>query len=112
MSVIHSIAALAVIAFGLYSVAQPRASAGLAHLNAEDATGIAETRITFGALPIGLGLAPLLLNQAVVYQVVGIVWLCAGIMRVIAALIDRPQLTSVYIISGVFEWVMALIFLL
>jgi uncharacterized membrane protein HdeD (DUF308 family) len=110
--ILNILAALALILFGVYAIVQPGRSAALAHLTPDDANGRAEIRIAFGALSVGMGLAPLVINQPAAYQALGLVWLVVGAARILAALVDRPKLDRMYIVSGLFEWLVGLIFLL
>jgi hypothetical protein len=110
--VLNTLACLALIAFGVYAIAKPRASAQLAGLGAVSPKGIAEIRITFGMLSLALGAAPLFLDQQAAYQTTGIVFLAALVMRVVAAVLDRPRLDRGYVISGVFELVVGSILFL
>jgi hypothetical protein len=105
-------ACFVLILFGVYSVWQPRPSAQLAHLTPDNANGLAEIRVVFGGLSVMMGAAPLLLNQVVAYQTVGLVFLGVFVTRLLATVLDRPQLTRAYLISGAFELLVALILLL
>ncbi|MEO8611242.1 MAG: hypothetical protein ABI690_25320 [Chloroflexota bacterium] len=110
--VLNTLACLALIAFGAYAIGKPRAAAQFAGLGVVSPKGIAEIRIAFGMLSLALGAGPLLLNQQAAYQTAGIVFLGALVMRVIAAVIDRPRLDRGYIISGLFELIVGLILFL
>lgn len=110
--VLDTLACLALIVFGVYAIAQPRATAQLAGLGIGSNKGLAEIRITFGMLSLALGAAPLLLNQQAAYQTAGIVFLGAFVMRVVAAILDRPRLDRGYLVSGVFELAVGLILFL
>lgn len=105
-------ACIVLILFGVYSVWQPRPAAKFAHLTPDNANGMAEIRVAFGGLSVMLGLAPLLLNQTVAYQTVGIIFLGVFITRLLATVLGRPQLTQAFLISGAFEVVVGLILLL
>ncbi|MBZ0289716.1 MAG: hypothetical protein K8I30_18985 [Anaerolineae bacterium] len=106
--VLNTLACLALMAFGAYAMAQPRAAAQLAGLGAVNPKGVAEIRITFGMLSLALGAVPLLLNQQAAYQTVGLVFLAALLMRIAAAGLDRLRLDRGYLISGLFELVVGL----
>jgi hypothetical protein len=109
---LNTLACLAIIVFGVYAIGKPRAAAQLAGLGPVSSKGVAEIRITFGMLSLALGAAPLLLNQGAAYQTVGITFLGAFVMRVIAIVLDRPALDRGYIISGIFELIVGLILVL
>jgi hypothetical protein len=110
--VLNTLACLALIAFGVYAIAQPRKSAALADLSVLSPKGMAEVRITFGMLSLALGAAPLVINQQAAYQTVGIVFLGAFLMRIAAAFVDRVRLDRGYLISGAFEIIVGLILFL
>ena len=108
---LNVVACAALILFGLYALLRPFSVAGMAHLKPDDATGTAEIRINFGTLSLMMGIAPLLLNDPVAYQVVGIVFLGAFVTRLITIFVDHPQIERLFVITGVFELVVGLILL-
>lgn len=110
--ILNILACLAVIAFGIYAVLKPREAAQMAHMTLNDSTATAETRITFGGLSIAAGAAPLILNQSVAFQTIGLLWLIAFATRLVATALDRPTLARTYVISGAFEIIVGLILLL
>ncbi len=113
MEMILNIAAcIALILFGLYAFAQPKAAAAIGHLTPNDGNGLLEIRVNFGALSLALGVVPLLLNQAVVYQTVGAVFLLVLISRLVSVALDRPALTGSFISTAAFELVVGLILIL
>ncbi len=109
---LNVVACVALILFGIYALLRPFNAAVLAHLKADDATGTAEIRINFGALSLMMGVAPLVLNNPVAYQVVGIVFFGAFVTRLIATVVDHPQIERLYIITGIFELVVGLTLLI
>lgn len=111
-AVLNMLAALALIAFGLYSLLQPRASAKFAHLTADTSKGVAEIRVAFGALSLAMGAIPLVINQPLVWQAFGIVWLVAVAVRVLAFTLDRPKLDRGFLLTGAFELIVGLIMVL
>jgi len=105
-------ACIAIILFGLYSLVRPYDAAGMAHLKPEDANGVAEVRINFGGLFLAMGAAPLLLNDPVAYQVVGITFIGAFITRLATLFTNHPQVDRLFVVSAVFELAVGLILLL
>lgn len=110
--ILNIAACIVLILFGVYSIWQPRPSAAMAHLTADNANGVAEVRIVFGGMSVMMGLAPLLLNQTAAYQTAGLIFLGVFVTRLLATLLDRPQLTQTFLISGAFEVVVGLILVL
>ncbi len=104
-------ACIALILFGVYALLRPYSAAAIAHLKPDDATGTAEIRISFGALSVMMGVAPLLLNDPVAYQLVGIVFLGAFVTRLITVAVDHVQVERPFIITGLFELAIGLILL-
>ena len=66
------VAALATMGVGIFSLIQPRQVLGFTGLQAPGARGISEIRAILGGLFVALGLAPLLLNDPIAYQMLGI----------------------------------------
>lgn len=106
---LNVVACIALILFGLYAILRPTDAAGIAHLKSDDSNGTAEIRISFGALSLFMGIAPIVLNQPAAYQVVGIVFLGVFVMRLITTAIDHPQTDRMFMISGLFELIVGLI---
>jgi len=106
------VACIAISLFGVYALFRPYEAAAMAHLKTDDSNGTAEVRISFGGLFIMMGIAPLMLNDAAAYQVVGLVFLGAFITRLITLVVDHPQIERLFIISGLFELVVGLVLLL
>jgi hypothetical protein len=105
---LNGAACVAVILFGVYALLRPYGAAAIAHLKADDANGTAEIRISFGGLFLVMGIAPLVLNDPAVYQVVGLAFLGAFVTRLITIVIDHPQIDRLFIISGIFELLVGL----
>lgn len=103
------VACLALIAFGVYAILRPVEAAAIAHLKPDDAISTAEIRISFGGLSGLMGVAPLILGEPVAYQVVGIVFLGAFILRLITMVVDHPEPERMFVISGIFELVVGLV---
>jgi hypothetical protein len=106
---LNGVACIALILFGLYALLRPYGAAAIAHLKADDATGTAEIRISFGGLSLMMGIAPLVLNDPVAYQVVGIIFLGAFVIRLITIVVDHPQIERPFIVTGLFELIIGLI---
>lgn len=105
------VACIAIILFGVYALFRPYEVSAIAHLKADDANGTAEVRINFGGLFIAMGIAPLILNDAAAYQVVGLAFLGALVTRLITLGVDHPQTERMFVVSGLFELVVGLVLL-
>jgi hypothetical protein len=111
LTILKIVAALATIAIGLLSAVRPWSVTGFTGLEAAGSRGTTEIRSILGGVFIGLGLAPLLLNTPVAYQVVGIVYLVTAGVRAISTAIDRtPQRSN--LISLVSEFALGIILIL
>lgn len=91
----HVIGTLVLLVSGIAALALPNVLADLLSLRAES-RGKAELRVNFGAFWIGLGAAALYLNQAAIYQTLGIGWAVIVVVRLIAYFVDRPQPMRLY----------------
>jgi hypothetical protein len=109
---LNIVACIALILFGLYALVRPYEAGQIAHIKPEDANGTAEIRINFGGLSLMMGIAPLVLNDAAAFQVVGIVFLGVFVTRLATQLVDHPQINSVFFLSGLFELLVGLILVL
>ncbi len=109
---LNVVACIALILFGLYALIRPYDAAQIAHLKPDDVTGRAEVRISFGGLSLMMGAAPLLLNDPVAYQVVGIVFVGAFVTRLLTLALDHPQTDTAFRVSGLFELLVGLVLLL
>ncbi|MBA3870091.1 MAG: DUF4345 family protein [Anaerolineae bacterium] len=105
------VACIAIILFGIYALLRPYEVAAMAHLKADDSNGTAEVRISFGGLFVMMGIAPLVLNDPVAYQVVGLAFIGAFVTRLITLVVDHPQTDRLFVISGLFEVVVGLVLL-
>ncbi|NIN67516.1 MAG: DUF4345 domain-containing protein, partial [Anaerolineae bacterium] len=56
--------------------------------------GITEIRAVLGALFVALGLAPLILNAAAAYQVLGIAYLGVALARAVSMVVDDSVVRS------------------
>ncbi len=88
------IALLGTIAAGLVSLVRPRAVVGFTGLTPQGGRGITEIRAVLGALFVALGLAPLILNAAAAYQVLGIAYLGVALARAVSMVVDDSVVRS------------------
>jgi uncharacterized membrane protein HdeD (DUF308 family) len=80
-------------------------------LRAEGGRGITEIRAVLGGFFVALGVAPLILNAAAAYDMLGIAYLVVGLVRTISMFVDKSVERS-NIISIVVEIIFGLVLVL
>jgi hypothetical protein len=105
-------AAIATIVTGLISLLRPRSVTSFTGLHPTGPRGISEIRAILGGLFIALGLAPLLLNDPVAYQMLGIANVGIAIARAISMFVLDNAVTPSNSTSLVFEMAFGVILLL
>ena len=108
MDTLHVIAAIGTIITGLVSLIRPRSVQNFTGLRAEGGRGITEIRAVLGGFFIALGAAPLILDAAAAYQMLGIAYLVVGVVRTISMFVDKSVEQS-NIISIVVEVIFGLV---
>ena len=98
---LHTIAAIGTIITGLVSLIWPRSVQKFTGLRAEGGRGITEIRAVLGGFFIALGAAPLILEAAAAYHMLGIAYLVVGIVRTISMFVDKSVEKSNIISIGV-----------
>jgi hypothetical protein len=111
LQMLKVLGALLTILTGAVSVLFPQSVTGFTGLAAQGARGVTEIRAVLGGLFVALGAAPLLLDQPVAYQMLGIAYLVIGVVRLASMIIDKSIVTS-NVISLVFELVFGVILVL
>lgn len=91
---IASSAALALSGFAI--VLDPRGAAAALHLTPEDGRGVAEARTGLGGTFATLGGWALARRTPDTYTAVGVTWLGAAVVRVVALRVDRPRTSPTY----------------
>jgi hypothetical protein len=104
--------ALATIGVGIVSLFRPRYVLGVTGLQSPGSRGISEIRAILGGLFIALGLAPLLLNDPVAYQMLGIANVGIAAARALSMFVLDNAVTPSNSTSLVFEAAFAVILLL
>jgi hypothetical protein len=94
LEILKIVAAIATIATGLISLIRPRSVQGFTGLTAPGPRGVTEIRAVLGGAFVGLGVAPLILNQPVAYQVLGVTYLTIAVARIFGIALDRSFETS------------------
>jgi len=95
--ILKVIGAVATIATGVYALIKPRAIKDFTGLDADNPRGVTEVRSIFGALFIGLGLAPFILPAPEVFQTLGIMYLAIAVVRAVSMFMDKSVVQSNWI---------------
>jgi hypothetical protein len=97
LEIFQIIAVIGTILTGLYALLAPTKIEGFTGLRPIGGRGITEIRAIFGALFIGLGIAAFVLDKAVAYPMLGIMYLSIAVVRIISMFLDRSAERSNYI---------------
>jgi hypothetical protein len=95
------------LAFGVFSFVTPKKSAASVFFTLNSSRAIAEYRIGFGGMLIGICAWIIYSQDAAAIKALGFIWLGAAFARVACWFIDKPQPGNFYIAAVVFEVVMA-----
>jgi hypothetical protein len=96
IKILQIVAAIATAIVGVVSLVVPERVKGFTGLDVSTARGLTEIRAILGGSFIGLGIAPLILNDPAAYAMLGIVYLATAVARVIGIALDRSGETSNY----------------
>lgn len=105
-------AAIATIVTGLISLLRPSSVTGFTGLHPTGPRGITEIRSILGGLFIALGLAPLLLNTPVAYQMLGIAYLGIAVVRAVSMFVLDNSVVQSNSVSLLIEIAFGLILVL
>lgn len=86
---LHIIAALGTVLTGLFAMFRPRSITGFTGVEARSSRGITEIRAVFGGFFLALGIAPLILQSATAYLMLGIAYLVVAGVRTISMFVDK-----------------------
>jgi hypothetical protein len=111
LQILKIIAAIGTIATGLISLIWPRSVTGFIGLEPTGPRGVTEIRAVLGAFFIGMGAAPLILNETAAYKTLGISYLLVAVVRTASMIIDKSVEQS-NIISVVVEIIFGVILVL
>ena len=111
LEILKIVAAIGTIATGMLSLVWPRAVFGFTGLSAPGPRGITEIRAILGGAFIGLGAAPLILNEPEAYVMLGITYLVIAAARAAGMILDKSVVRS-NVISLATEIVLGVILVL
>ena len=97
IKILQIIAVIATILTGLVSLINPLGVQGFTGLTAPGGRGITEIRSILGGLFIGLGVAVFLLGTRETYQMLGIMYLAIGVVRIVSIFLDKSSVQSNWI---------------
>ncbi len=111
-SILDYAGAVISIALGLFALLRPRPAAQFVDLEPTSPKGVAEIRISWGGLYLGMGIMAFLLRAAPAFQMLGAAWLSLAVVRTLTIFIDRPGLDQGFLLSLGLEWVVGLMLVL
>jgi hypothetical protein len=84
----------ALIGFGLgvWGILRPHQVGNLVGIEPVGGLGLSEIRATYGGLFLGMSATCLYFRTPEAYLVAGVAWCAAGVVRLAAAFIDRPDI--------------------
>ena len=92
--ILKGLFAVITVGLGVGAMIKPLAIRSFTGLDVSGPRGVTEIRAVLGGAFIGLGAAPLALNDPVAYQMLGIVYLVIGVVRLIGMIIDKSMVSS------------------
>lgn len=98
---LHTVAAIGTIVTGLVSLIWPRSVQGFTGLSAAGGRGVTEIRAVLGGFFVALGAAPLILDAAAAYRMLGIAYLVVAATRAVSMFVDKSVVKSNVISVGV-----------
>ena len=111
ITILQIIAVIGTILTGLYSLLAPTRIEGFTGIKTIGGRGITEVRTIFGGLFIGLGLAAILLDPAVSYPMLGLMYVALAAVRAVSMVVDKSVERS-NIISLIVEIIFGVILVL
>jgi Domain of unknown function (DUF4345) len=107
INVLHWFGVAITLAFGIFSFIAPLKSAASVFFTLNSSRAIAEYRIGFGGMLVGICAWILYSQEPASIKALGFIWLGAAIARGACLLIDKPQPKAFYLVALAFELVMA-----
>ncbi len=100
-------AIIVTLAFGVWSLLQPKKSAEAVFFSVPTSRAIAEYRIGFGGMLTGICAWLIYSQEPAAFKALGFIWLGAALTRALCFFVDRPKPINFYWAACVFEFVMA-----
>lgn len=95
------------LAFGIFSFVAPKKSAASVFFTLGSSRAIAEYRIGFGGMLIGICGWIIYSNAPAAMKALGFIWAGAAVARAVSFFIDKPQPSNFFMAALGFEIVMA-----
>jgi hypothetical protein len=95
------------LAFGVFSFIAPKKSAASVFFTLSSSRAVAEYRIGFGGMLIGICGWIMYSNAPAAIKALGFIWAGAAVARAASLLIDKPKPDNFFIAALGFEMVMA-----
>jgi Domain of unknown function (DUF4345) len=95
------------LAFGVFSFIAPKKSAASVFFTLSSSRAIAEYRIGFGGMLIGICGWVIYSNAPSAIKALGFIWAGAAVARAASFIIDKPKPINFFIAALVFELIMA-----
>ena len=111
LQILQIIVAVFTILIGAMALIQPNRITIFIGLDPMGPRGITELRSIFGGAFIALGAVPLIFGTPETYQMLGIMYLTIGVIRVVSMLLDRSVMLS-NTLSVISEFVFGIILVL
>ena len=110
-NILHLIGTIALLAYGLTSIVAPKHIAPFIAHEIPTPRGVAEFRI-LGGFFSALSAFALYAQNPQVFMALGVAWLGAAAMRLVALLLDRPKFDAAYISFFVSEILLGIFLIL
>ena len=98
--ILKGLFAVITVGLGVGAMIKPLAIRSFTGLEVSGPRGVTEIRAVLGGAFIGLGAAQLVLNDPVAYQMLGIVYLVIGVVRLIGMIVDKSIVSSNIVSAG------------
>jgi hypothetical protein len=107
ITALHWIAIAITLAFGVFSFVAPKKSAASVFFNLDSSRAVAEYRIGFGGMLMGICGWIIYSNEPAAIKALGFIWLGAALARAVSFFIDHPKPKEYFIAALIFEIAMA-----
>lgn len=112
LQILKIISCIGTIGTGLLAAVRPSAVPGFTGLMTTGPRGVTEVRSIFGGLFIGVGAFPLIVGVPETYQMLGVMYLAIGTVRLVSMVVDGSLQEASNLISLAVEIVFGVILLI